>query len=141
MSRKHQSIAEDHACALYSLIEGARKVHFGCTLKPHLQMSRRIRKGGYQKRLRKGKVWWFADKTMARRVHRDVCALMAKAGKRKAGDNRCPVYDVDHMLFEAAVIQCAQEANIEIIKDRAIYRARGLRDARILRKIGRGFGS
>ena len=130
-------IHEDDAYAIYTLIEQRKWVHLGSSAKPDLQMSRRIRKGGYELRLRKGKVWWFADRKLAKRVHKEVQDFLAAAGKKKAGDNRCPKYVVAHDLLEATIIHCANEANIEIIRDRSIFRARGFRDARIMRRIGR----
>ena len=125
-------ISEDEAYAVYTMLERGRWVHLGRSHKPYLQMSRRIKKSHV--RLRKGKVIWFQDKLLANRVHMDVVKRMKLSQVRRAGDNRCPKFNIAHADMEAEIRTCARVANIDIISETDIYRAKGLRDARILRR-------
>lgn len=130
-------IAEDEAYALYTMLESRKWVHFGRTAKPHLQMSRRIKKAEYKQMMRKGQIWWFADRLLAERVHADVCAFLARAEVKRAGDNRAPKFSVRHDNLANVIAHCAREANIAIISEQEIFRARGLRDSKVLRHIDR----
>jgi len=133
-------IAEDDAYALYTMLEGRKWVHFGRTAKPHLQMSRRIKRADYKALYRKGQIWFFADEVLAKRVHRDVCDMLHTAGTPRAGDNRAPKFHVTHELLDQAIRLCAKKAGIPIISEQEIFRARGLRDSKVLRGISRGRG-
>lgn len=83
------------------------------------------------------KIIWFEDKLLADRVHADVCAFLAAAGTKRAGDNRAPKFQLSHHLLEQTVSHCAREAGIRIVQEQDIFRARGLRDSKVLREIGR----
>lgn len=130
-------IDEDFAHALYTMGQN-NWVILGCSKTPRKAMKRHARNnsilGDY---MRYGVIYWFDDKVLAKRVMGDTLSLLKRAGIKRSGNNQSPMLCADIQKMDMVIKYAARQAGISIIPEETIFKARGLRDARILRRIHR----
>lgn len=132
-------IAEDEACAVYTMVELGRYVHIGYSQTPHKMISRRIKSAGcdeHQRPIyRRGNVIWFADQKLAKRVHKEMTSALIAAGVERCGANRTSRYKCGLIAVQSIMIDIVERSGIRPISENDIYTAKGLRNARALRHV------
>lgn len=125
----------DEKYAIYTLLEGHKWVIFGKTAKPHLQMSRRIKTNKTGLRMHRQEIYWFQDKTLALRVHADVCSFLRTVGIKRAGDNRSPKFHISVKNIDDLIQLCAAKANIPIESEEDQRWSQAQRDNKVMHKL------
>ena len=134
-------ISRDEAYAIFTMTEGRKWAVLGCSAKPAAQMSRQIKKAGYGSGLRRGQIYWFGDKVIARRIFADTKRRLDATDCKRAGNAQRPKYNVPRATIEQALMASCQAAAPNrgaglLINQKDILSARHMQNIKTMKRVG-----